>query len=154
VKTRTKRISRTRETIGRFSFTQIQGKDPNFDYSFQKIEDVEKGGGATFTGYEPVSEKNYAGETWGGPPSMQVRSRATKEIRYLDTIACKRDKETSAFFKRLEDEKYNAQCNLILSANQRVQVSLRQLDPGSVVVNRTTGLEKAMKQRPGPSQEV
>jgi len=145
---------RTQTKIGRFSAVQVAHKDPAYDYAFRLRHDIEQGGGMDHYGFEPVSEANYAGETWGGPRSMSERSRGRKQIHYQDTVLCKRPLETARYFQQLENEKYNAQCNLVMTASRRAGVRLRELDPGAVVVNSSKGLDKAMPQRPAQPEEA
>lgn len=153
MRSRTQQTPRTQQTIGRFSATMIANKDPNFDYSFRVRKMIEEGGGMDHLGFEPVCEENYNNETWNGPRSMQVRSKGRKQILYQDTILCKRPLETANFFKRMEDEKYNSQCRLVTTASRMANQSLRNLDPGAVIVDRSSGLEKAAPQRSGPTEE-
>lgn len=154
MKSRTQQLPRTQQAVGRYSPTMVAKKDPRFEYSFRRKVDIEQGGGMDHLGYEPVSEENYNGEVWNGPRSMQQRSKGRKQIVLQDTILCKRDKETANFFKAHEDEKYNAQCRLVMTASKNADGALRKLDPGAVVVDTSTGLEKAMPQRQGPTQEA
>ncbi len=154
IKSRTQELPRTQQKIGRYSATMVAQKDKGFDYSFRRKADIEQGGGMDHLGYEPVSEENYNGETWNGPRSMQLRSKGRKQIVLQDTILCKRPMETANFFKAHEDEKYNAQCRLVMTASKNADGALRKLDPGAVIVDHSTGLEKAMPQRTGPTQEA
>ena len=155
MKNRSQATSRTQsKTLGRFSATMVANKDPGFEYSFRRKADIEEGGGMDHLGFEPVSEENYADEVWSGPRSMQARSKGRKQIVLQDTVLCKRPLETANFFKRIENEKYNAQCRLVQTASRSADVKLRELDPGAVVVNHSTGLEKAMPQRTGPTEEA
>lgn len=154
MKNRSQQTSRTQQVAGRFSATMIANKDPKFDYSFRKKSDIEQGGGMDHVGFEPVSEENYSGEVWNGPRSMQQRSMGRKQVVLQDTILCKRPMETANFFKAQENEKYNAQCRLVMTASRNADGALRRLDPGAVVVDSSTGLEKAMPQRPGITEEA
>jgi hypothetical protein len=131
----------------------VDGKDPSCEYSFRKTSDIEQGGGMDRYGYEPVTAANHTGETWAGPKAMRNRAKNVKQIINTDTILCKRDLETARFFHNMEDEKYNAQCRLVLTASQQANVKLRELDPGAVVVNESKGLKEALPQRPGPTEE-
>ena len=154
MKNRTQQLPRTQQKIGRFSPTMIANKEPGMDYSFRRRADIEQGGGMDHLGFEPVGESNYAGEIWNGPRSMQQNSIGRKQVVLQDTILCKRPNETAQFFKAHEDEKYNAQCRLVMTASRSADGALRKLDPGAVIVDSSTGLEKAMPQRPGPTQEA
>ncbi len=136
------------------SAVSVAGKDPKFDYSFRRRKDIEDGGGMDILGFEPVGEGNSSDERWNGPKSLQARTKGRKQIVNQDTILCRRPLETARYFKRLEDEKYNAQCRLVLSAAKNSQQKLRSLDPGAVVVDRHQGLEAAMVQRTGPTTEA
>lgn len=152
---RTQQVGRRTQgaSVGRHSGVMVDGKDPNFEYSFRRIADIEAGGGIDNQGYAAVGADNYNGETWGGPRSLQSRSRTSKQIRNQDTILCKRPLDVAAHFKADENRKYNAQAQLVLHAGKRARVALRKLDSGAIVENQSKGLERAFKQRPGPTME-
>ena len=138
------KISRTQKNRTQFYALDVDNLDPNFDYSFRRKSEVVEG--LVPYGYEPVSAANYNGETLKG------RSGA-KQISYQDVILCKRTKETTKFFKDMEDEKYNSQISLVKMAGKNAREQLRTVDPGSSVVNKSKGLER-LKQRPGPTEEA
>lgn len=134
----------------RFSPFSISNRDPECDYSFQRRRDIEDGGGATYTGWEPVGVHNYKGEEWGGPKIMKHR-QGVKQFINQDTILCKRHKEVSSYFKNEENEKRNHQIRFIKSVARNARERLREIDPGSVVVDHSKGLEYT--QRAGPTEE-
>jgi len=134
----------------KFSPLSISNKDPDCDYSFQRRKDVEDGGGATYTQWEPVSAHNYKGETWGGPSCFKHR-QGVKQFINQDTILCKRSKEISQYFKSEENEKRNHQIRFIKSVARNARERLRELDPGSVVVDSSKGIEYT--QQTGPTEE-
>lgn len=136
----------------RHSALTIQNKDPNFDYSMRKRRDVEDGGGQDIYGYEPITQGNNTGEVFGAFP-MRQKTGGSKQMVYLDTIACKRPKEVSTYFKREEDERYNAQVRHVQSAAKRTRNALRELDPDSVVQDTSNFSGPSMKQRKGPTEE-
>lgn len=150
---RTQQLPRSQQSVGRFSPTMVSNKDKNFEYSFRRKFDIEQGGGMDHLGYEPIGEDNYSNETWSGPRSMQARAKGRKQIVLQDTILCKRPVETARFFQNFENERYNSQCRLVQTASRSASDALRKLDSGAVVVDSSTGLDKAMPQRPGPTQE-
>lgn len=140
----------TRQKQERFSPLSISNRDPECDYSFQRCKDVEDGGGATYTGWEPVGAHNYKGESWGGPQIFKHRQGA-KQFINQDTILCKRSKEISTYFKTEENEKRNHQIRFIKSVARNARERLRKIDPGSVVVDHSKGIEYT--QRTGPTEE-
>lgn len=130
----------------------IENKNPNYDYSFRRMKDIEEGGGADFYGWEPIGVGNSDGETWQGPHGFSPRG-ATKTMRLQDVIACRRKKEISEAIKADEDEKYNAQVNLVRSATQRARGKLRQIDPGGNISVEGGLAPNQLKQRPGPTEK-
>jgi len=138
---------------GRHSPLMIANKDPNFDYSFRPKADIEAGGGRDMHGYEPVCKNNSCGEVWDGPKALQSKG-AKGQIVFQDTICCKRPKEVSDYFKEQENIKYNSQVRLIMESGRRARASLRSLDAGSVVVDKTDfGPRRALTQRVGPTEQ-
>lgn len=142
---------RTSQSITRHSALFVGNKDPNFDYSFRRKEDIEQGGGVDLYGYEPLNSSNSSGETWGGPAGMAHKTKGGKQKVYLDTVLCKRPKEVSAYFKNLEDEKYNSQVRFIRDAAKNARLALRDLDAGSVVKDESQVSAKVFTQRTGPT---
>lgn len=144
---------KTHRSASPHSRTDISGKDPNYDYAFRRHADIDGATGMDMYGYVPVGKDNYSGETWSGPKSMQQRSKGASQIRFDDVILCKRDKETSRYFKAQEDERYNSQIRLVQSASSRARAQLRAIDPDAVVVDEAKPAESAARltQRPGPT---
>ena len=69
-------------------------------------------------------------------PSGSTRgpgSRANNQLVYLDTIACRRPKEVTSFFKYEEDEKYNQQIQMVRNNSKNLKIAFRKLDPDSTV---------------------
>lgn len=137
----------------RHSFLSVKNKDPRFDYCFRSRKDIEEGGGEDRYGWVPVGATNSAGEEWDIPhPPVQHKGR--KQIILQDTILCKRPKQTTKYFKGIEDQKYNAQVSLVKNAARNAQVRLRQaqreagLEADAMVEDRST---IQLKQRQGPS---
>ena len=130
---------KTATATKRYTALSISGKDPQSDYSFRRVDAIEAGGGQDMYGYEPVKDANYAGETWDGPVGMTSKTRGTKQIRYQDVILCKRHKSVSDHFKRIEDEQYNAQTRLVLSAARMAKEKLRSIDPDCIVEDQASG---------------
>lgn len=134
----------------------VLNKDPNFDYSFQRKQDVQEGGAAEIMGWEPVGTRNHKGETWAGPTGSLAKSSAKKAIVYHDTVLCKRHKSITQEIKQQEDEKYNAQKLMVRNAARTAQIKLRQVEEsiglsGSATVQDRSSIP--MTQRRGPTQE-
>jgi len=136
----------------RHSTLNIENKDPNFDYCFRRRKEIEDGGGADIFGWEPIGPANSNGESFQAFPG-QKRTKGTGQMVYIDTVACKRPKEVSRFFKSQEDEKYNAQIQHVRTASTRTREALRELDPDSVVEEKATFKGPGMTQRKGPTEE-
>src|SRR3990167_4609094 len=150
----TQELGHRTQKVAKFSPLMVTGKDPEFDYAFRRKSDLEQNGGIDFQGFQIVSEVNNNGERWDGPKSLQSIYSARGSISYVDTVLCKRPKEVSVFFKKLENEKYNAQVRFIQSSANRTQMKLRQLDPGASVLDNSHGLDsKVFMQRVGPNEE-
>lgn len=145
--------TRTSQSLTRPSALIVENKDPNFDYSFRRKEDIDQGGGVDVYGYEPVGQGNSSGEVWGGPAGMAHKSRGSKQKVHLDTILCRRTKEVSSYFKQLENEKYNSQVRFIRDAAKNARLALRDLDPGSVVKDESQVSAKVFTQRTGPTDQ-
>lgn len=141
----------TAKTAGH-SPLSVFNKDPNFDYSFQSRAAVEEGGGVDHNGWEALGVHNSNGEEWGGPAGLAPKTKGKSQKVYIDTILCKRSKEVSQYFKRFEDEKYNAQIRFIRDAAKNARVALRELDPGSIVKDETETSSKVFTQRQGPTE--
>ena len=150
---RTQKVGdKTSSHTRRLSAINIQNRDPNFDYSFRRKKEVEDGGGQDIYGYVPIGESNSNGETLGAYPVLQ-RTKGSKQLVYLDTIACKRPKEVGQFFKAEEDERYNAQVRHVQTSAKKTRHALRSLDPDSVVKDDGSYGGPGMTQRKGPTQE-
>jgi hypothetical protein len=155
IRGRTQQIgARTRSAGGsRHSSVSVSNKDPNFDYSFRRVIEIEQGGGVDMQGYSIVDAATNTGETISGPKTLASRGRGKKQLGFMDVVLAKRPKADSGYYQSYENERYNAQQQLVLHAAKRAKVALRNLDSGSIVENQSTGLEKAFKQRPGPTME-
>lgn len=112
---------------GRSSFLNVKGKDPNFDYSFQRRIKLEEGGGVTVDGWAAVNAENHAGEKADGPASW-ANTAAKKEIRFEDVVLCKRPKYVSAQLKMRETEKYNRNARLIRDAAPQARMAFREAE--------------------------
>jgi hypothetical protein len=144
---------KTGQHTGRLDLV-VENKDPKFDYSFCRMKDVEEGGGMTRNGYEPIGPDNTNGECWAAPHGQTARG-GKGQIRYQDTILCRRPKDTSKYFKEMEDEQYNSQIRLVQSASKRANGKLRQIDPGLGLINVSQEMStgKRFSQRTGPTEK-
>ena len=154
MKSRTKQIGTKTAHHTHRSMLDVLNKDPDFEYSFRPLAAIEQGGGQDFLGYEPVGGTNYAGETWSAPRGTSPRA-GVKQMRFMDTILAKRPKETGDYFREEENERYNAQVQLVLTASKRAQGKLRQIDSGQQVAKVTGELKGSeyFSQRPGPTEK-
>lgn len=154
MKSKTKQIGqKTGQHTGRLDLV-VDGKDPNSDYAFCRFKDLEEGGGVTRSGYEPIDKENSVGEHWVAPFGVSARG-GKGQIRYQDTIYCKRPKETSKFFKEMDNDKYNSQIRLVQSASKRANGKLREIDAGYGLVNVSQDLKAPGRftQRTGPTEK-
>lgn len=135
------------------SVLDVANLDPEFDYSFRRIKDVEDGDGIDQYGFEPLSAANWKGERSIGPSITMAKTKGAKQIRVQDTILCKRPLEAAKYFKDMEDEKFNAQQNLVRMAAQNAKAALRELDPGATLQDDSKGMDKAFTQRVGPTTD-
>lgn len=131
----------------------VDNKDKNFDYAFCRLKDVEEGGGVTRAGYEPIGPANSNGEVWAAPHGVAPK-QGKGQVRYQDTILCRRPKETTKYFKEMEDEQYNSQVRLVQNASKRANGKLRNIDTGMGLVNVSQNLSAGKKftQRTGPTE--
>ena len=145
----------TGRRVGSRSSLSISGKNPQYDYSFKlasSILDI----GCDQNGWIPVGEGNYSGETWEIPfmKTLQAQTKGSfKQIKYIDTILCRRSKEVSAGFKREEDERYNQQIRLVRESAKNAHVKLRQLDDNASVTGNISQSGKPMQMR-GETQDA
>ncbi len=148
------RESKTSKAFQRHTRVTIYGKDPKMDYSFRPRKDIEEGGGEDLYGYVPIDAENWNGETSSGPKSSLRNSKQFRQIRYMDTIACKRPLETKKFFDQEADERYNAhkQWSLYVSA-QEAKSNLRKVDGKGEVTSDIQVTGRGFSQRPGPTME-
>jgi len=130
----------------------VLNKDPNYDYCFRNKVDIDEGGGVDHYGWEPLNAANHSGEEWGGPSGLAPKTRGKNQKVFMDTILCKRGKEVSNYFKRLEDEKYNAQVRFIRDAAKNARLALRDLDPGAIVKDESEVSSRVFTQRTGPTE--
>ena len=135
----------------RHSTLTIHGKDPNFDYSFRTRKAVEDGGGEDIYGWRPIGEGNNSGENFSLFPG-QKRTSGSKAMNYLDTVACRRPKETSKYFREEEDDKYNSQIMHVRNASKRARDAFRSMDSDSVVKEKVEFKGPGMTQRSGPTE--
>jgi hypothetical protein len=144
---------RTEAHTHRHSAVAIANKDPNFDYSFRLRKEIEENGGVDHYGYEPVDASNHGGETFAGPVAKALQRRKTNRIIHHDTVLCKRPKEISRYFQERDDEKYNSQQQLVIHASKHRREELAKIrGSNATVVDQSSGLEKAFKQRVGPTE--
>lgn len=145
------------KTSTRHSALTIIGKDPNFDYCFRTKHDIEQGGGEDSYGWQAIGEDNYAGEKSGGPLAQFHKTKSSKQIVYMDTIACKRPKEVSRYFQSEDDEKYNSQVNFVKSVGRNTQQKLREALSAdgfkSDVEDNSQYAGRSMTQRKGTTEE-
>ena len=147
---RTKSIGMKTEALATHqSRLAILNKDPAYDYSFRRKDDFKEAEIDNY-GWEPIGVGNSAGEAWALP--FPVKTKGHRQLTYHDTVLCKRKKEVSRYFQREEDEKYNAQKNLILTAARSARTKLRQLDPNAQVIDDVKSSD-GFRQRKGPSEE-
>lgn len=146
-----KAVSNTQQFKTRHSALTVLNKDPNYDYCFRPRKDIEDGGGVDMYGYAPVGTGNESGEEWGGLPGMAGRTKGAQQKRYLDTILCRRPKEVSAYFKRMEDDKYNSQVKFIRDTAKNARMALRALDEDAVVRDESEFTGRPFTQRTGPT---
>lgn len=134
------------------SALSIQNKDPNFDYSFRRRQEIQDAGGEDIYGWTPISEGNTSGEFFSAFPG-QKKTAGSKEMYYLDTVACRRPKEVSKYFKSEEDDKYNSQIAHVRSAAKRAKAAFREMDEDAKVKHDFKFKGPGMTQRTGPTEE-
>jgi hypothetical protein len=144
---KTQEIGTRTKTTRRISRVDVANKDPNFDYCFRSRKDIEEGGGIDNHGWEVIGANNSNGECTQVPG---LKTRGKKQVAFSDVVLCKRSKEITSYYKDLEDEKYNAQKELIRTAAPRAQARLRELDPNARVVDGSSGVD--YDQRTGPTE--
>lgn len=144
----------------RWSRLSVTGKEPGYDYCFRRRKDIDENGGMDQHGWEPIGVANHKGEELGVPDRVKkhmAKGGGRKQIIYEDVILCKRPVEVTAFFKEQEDERYNAQVNLIKNAATSARGKLRErmveggFDADSADITGT--VETKLTQRLGPSIE-
>lgn len=128
----------------------VSNKNPAYDYSFRRTKDIEEAGGMDEYGWESVGMSNHDGEAWALPFPMKTKGH--KQIKFHDTILCRRKKEISKYFRQQEDDKYNTQKLLIVEAAGRARAQLRKFDPKAEVQDNVKSSD-GFSQRPGPSEE-
>lgn len=146
--------SKTAKSVTRHSALNIANKDPNFDYSFRRKEDIEQGGGVDVYGYRPVGADSKDAESYGGPAALFHKSRGKNQIVNLDTVLCKRPKEVAEYFKSLEDDKYNSQVMFVRDATKNSRDKLRSIDPRAVLTDNSDFSGKPFTQRTGKTEDV
>ena len=138
--------SRTKKTTKKFDPLNIEGKDKDFDYSFQTRKKIEEsGGGLTYDGWEAITKSNHGNERWVGPKTMAHKNGA-KQFIYQDTILCRRPAEDAIYYKQNDNEKRNRQIEFINGVSQGAQQTLKKLDPNADVKDTSTGYTQ--KNRP------
>lgn|SRR3990167_2372641 len=142
--------SRTPKNAAQVSRLAITGRNPAFDYSFQRHKDIEDSGGQDEYGWEPVGIGNHDGEALAVP--FPVKTKGVRQFKFQDTILCRRKKEITQYFQRQEDDKYNTQKSLIVEAAGRARTQLRKMDPDATIRNEIKSSD-GFKQRKGPSQD-
>ena len=159
MKNKTKSVGSKTQKHTRHSNLDVANKDPNSDYCFRRKKEIEDGGGMDNYGYEAVNATNSHGEEWNGPASMK-RKGGKGQMTNQDTVLCKRPLETAKYFKRIEDEKYNAQILHIKNACAAAKDKLRNISPDYVssATSTLTNTEeeqndRAFTQRPGVTEE-
>lgn len=145
--------AKTAKHTGRLDLV-VDNCDPKLDYAFCRMKDVEEGGGITRTGFEPVGPDNSNNECWAAPHGVAPRG-GKGQIRYQDTILCKRSKDTTKYFKDIENEQYNSQIRLVQTASKRANGKLRSIDPGLGLINVSQEMSagKRFTQRTGPTEK-
>jgi len=151
---RKSRISKTiQHTQPRTNLT-IDGKDPNMDYSFRPIKDIEEGRGQDLQGYVPIDAGNEKGETWGGPKSFQRKTKGFEQIRYMDTVACKRTMEQKKYFDDESNRRYNTSKEWTESvSNEKMKLDFSKIRKNSKVTTELEITGRGFTQRPGPTLE-
>lgn len=151
---KTQAIGRKTETLKvRHTRFNVNNKDDAFDYSFRRKADIETGGGSDEYGYEPVSAENSSGEEFS-VPGAAMKTKGKGQLVIQDVILCRRPKEVSAEFKRMEDEKFNNQQNYIKNVAQRHRAKLREIVGENDIDFRVTDqMSTTSKQRKGPTEE-
>jgi len=149
VANRTQQVETEKHT--KFSYLNIQNRNPAYDYSFQRRREIEDAGGQHPLGWEPITAGNEDGESLASLPFTE-KTRGTGNMIYHDTIACRRKKEVSRFLKTEEDERYNAQIAHVRSASKRAREALRELDSEATVLDKSRFSGPGMTQRKGPTE--
>ena len=153
VKNKTKQIGKKTARHTHRGMFEIEGKEAGMEYSFRRYVDIEQGGGTDMYGYEPVDKHNSKGEAWAAPRGVKPRG-GTGQMRNMDTILCKRPEEAGDYFREEENERYNSQTQLVMTASKRANGKLRQINTGQQIAKvegELTGSEY-FTQRPGPTE--
>lgn len=134
------------------SALSIQGKDPDYDYAFRSRKEIEENGGEDIYGWKPIGEGNSSGESMSNYPG-QKRTAGKDQMNYMDTVACRRKKEVSKYFKDLETQKYNDQVSHVRNSSARAQAAFRKLSADSKVRTTQNFRGPGMTQKTGPTIE-
>jgi hypothetical protein len=157
------RASSTEQALNPYD-TTILNQDPDWDYSFRPRKDFEHGSNMTGD-WIPITQATSVGECMGSGVQSHLLDDMRKKLGFKpkslileDTIACKRPKEVSEHYRKMEDAKYNYQIGLLKNAATSAHAKAKVLrDEGSRLdVREEKGHHNlgSFTQRPGPTDEV
>jgi len=138
---------------GRLSRTSVGHKDPQYDYCFKRGEDVADGI-VSQEGWEPVQGPNTK-ETWLNKyaEKAMARTKGNRQLKLGDTILCRREKEATAYFNEIVNDKRRAQARLIREATRNNRRALQKIDPDARIKD-SSSITGSFTQKMGPNMEV